>query len=200
MIFSDNFDRALWLVLSSNKRDRRLIGDVIGMFPDYVYKEIQEFIFKKNNDEFRKSYMDLNGYDCYVTVNVIADELLFNVDRWKEEYGIRCEESFQFNLVAVSRDDMNAMILQNNRIGSLSYEINDNISFSDMDTIVKNGYYNRDYNMYMIPFGCIMSTSLGYKLFSLKGVNYNKRMPDELYSYDFKDRDSINKLVKSKKR
>lgn len=200
MIFSDNFDRALWLVLSSNKRDRRLIGDVIGMFPDYVYKEIQEFISKRNGDEFRKSYRDLNGYESYVIVKVIADELLFNVDRWKEENGIRCEESFQFNLVAVSRDDMNAMILQNNRIGSLSYEINDNISFSDMDTIVKNGYYNRDYNMYMIPFGCIMSTSLGYRLFSLMGVNYNKRMPNELYSYDFNDRDSINRLVKSRKR
>lgn len=200
MIFSDNFDRALWLVLSSNKRDRRLIGDVIRMFPNYVYKEIQEFISKRNSDEFRKSYRDLNRYESYVIVKVIADELLFNVDRWKEENGIRCEESFQFNLVAVSRDDMNAMILQNNRIGSLSYEINDNISFSDMDAIVKNGYYNRDYNMYMIPFGCIMSTSLGYKLFSLKGVNYNKRMPDELYSYDFKDRDSVNKLVKSRKR
>lgn len=200
MIFSDNFDRALWLVLSSNKRDRRLIGDVIGMFPDYVYKEIQEFISKKNNNEFRKAYKDLNGYDCYVTVNVIADELLFNVDRWKEEHGIRCEESYQFNLVSISRENMNAMIMKNNRIGSLSYEINDNISFSGNDTLVENGIYNRDYNMYMIPFGCMMSTTSGYRIFSLKGVNYNKRMPDELYSYDFKDRDSINKLVKSKKK
>ena len=80
------------------------------------------------------------------------------------------------------------------------YEINDNISFSGDDDLVKMGNYNRDYNMYMIPFGCMMSTTSGYRIFSLKGVNYNKRMPNELYAYDFRDRESINRLVKSKKK
>ena len=93
---------------------------------------------------FRKAYKDLNGYDCFVMVNVIADELLFNVDRWKEENGVRCEESFQFNLVAVSKENMNAMILKNNRIGSLSYEINDNISFSGNDDLVYSVPQNLD--------------------------------------------------------
>lgn len=204
MIFDDGFDRALWLVLSSNNNDMEKVGRVIGMLPQGVYNEIKGFIvnFKLNNDnrgEFRKSYKNIDGYDYYITVRIIADELLFNVDRWNNR-DVRTEESYQLNLLSISKTEMDMMMLQNNRIGSFSYEINDNISFSNSNSLVKTANYSRDYNMFRIPFGCIMSTSLKYRLFSLKGVNYLKKMPEELYVVDFKTPRKLNMLVKSKKK
>lgn len=204
MIFDDSFDRSLWLVIASNKKDGEKIGNVIGMLPDYVYKEIQEFISnyklgKIDSGEFRKSYSNINEHGYYITGKIIANELLLTIDRWNYR-DIRTEESYQLNLLSISKEEMDLLIFQNNRIGTFSYEIIDNIRFTDANNLASSSTYNRDYNMFRIPFGCIMSTSLGYRLFSLKGINFFKKMPDELYVVDFGSPTKIEKLVKSRKR
>lgn len=200
MIFNEDYDKTLWLVLSSNKETRDDVGKLIGMLPNWVYVDIQKMIsdYKMGiNTVYKKSFDYVDNYGYYVIVRIIHGKLLFNVTRWKEDK-VRTEEEYTLCLVPITNDELLEMeYLCKKNIGSYDSEIYDNITYDPYGGI--DIYeFSRRYNIRKIPFGVILDTSLDKKIFNINVVNFKKNMPNEMFVSDFSSSDKIDALVKRK--
>ena len=211
MIFDKNYDKALWLLVASNKEDSERICKLINCIPEDIYVGIQNAIDnyyngnyydKKNNGGREKivystTLIDNDGFGSSITVKIVLGKLYFNVYRWKEDIS-RIEEEYELILKDINNEDLSEMFyFDKNFIGRYSSEIN-NIRFVGYLTDVNAVNLDRKYYVKRIPFCYVISSFLGKKRIGMKIINVTKNMPEEIYFDDFSSQDKINGLVKKK--
>lgn len=205
MIFDENYDRSLWLLVASNKSDSDKICRLISYIPEDVYRQIQDSINNyyngiiKNNTIFNTSLSNIEGYDYYITVKIVNDKLYFNVLRWIENKG-RVEEEYQLVLQEMLKEYLTDMSWGDKRsLAKYSSEFN-NIKFVGNLTAVDTESDDRRYRVTKVPFGFVVTTSKNKMIVAKKYVNLFKNMPEEIYLDDFSSEEKREGLVKKKKR
>ena len=213
MIFDKNYDKALWLLVASNKDDSERICKLINSIPKDIYLNIQNAIYnyyngnyydKKTNNVREKiiyssTLIDNDGFESAITVKIVLGRLCFNIYRWKEDIE-RVEEEYELLLKDFENQDLSEMYyFDKNFIGRYSSEIN-NIKFVGYLTDVNTINIDRKYYLKRIPFCFIVSSFIGKKRIGMKIINVNKNMPEEIYFDDFSSKDKIDGLVKKKVR
>jgi len=211
MIFDINYDKALWLLVASNKEDSERICKLINSIPEKIYVEIHNAIDnyyngicydnKFNNIREKVVYSstltDNDGFESAIIVKIVLGKLYFNIYRWKEDIE-RVEEEYQLILKDINNQDIDEMFyFDKSFIGEYSSEIND-IKFVGYLTDINTFNLDRKYYLKRIPFCYIISSFLGKKRIGMKIINVNKKMPEEIYYDDFSSQDKINSLIKKK--
>jgi len=203
MIFDENFDRALWLLVASNKKDSEKICEFINFIPDYIYNDIQKKLTEyydcskkvKKNIIYDGCLVGNDGYEYYIVVKVRSDKLYFKVLRWKENIE-RIEEQYNLILKEMYIDYLDNMKFGDIKgIGKYSYEIN-KINDDGMDT----EEYTRVYNLNKLAFGFVITSFKKRVPKKVKYVNLFKNIPKEIYIDDFSTEENINGLIKKRKR
>lgn len=207
MIFDENFDRALWLLVASNKSDSDKVCRLISCIPKSVYLEIQVALYNyyncgmevKNNIVFETNLNNIDGFDYYIIVKVVSDKLFFKVLRWSENKE-RIEEEYKLVLMEIFSDYLADMEYGDKRnVGKYTYEIN-NIHYDDLVTLVDTESYDRSYILTKVPFGFILTGFIKKIPIKKKYVNVFKNIPEELCVDDFSSKEKIEGLVKKRKK
>lgn len=200
MIFNEDFDNALWLLVS-NKTDGSKIGEIISFIPDFVYDEIQVVLDNYFNNKlavkddilYQKSLNNIGGYDCYIKVGVISNKLYLDLLRWVDGKN-RVEEEYKLILRKIGYDDL-FNIKNEVKLGRFIKDIY-NIDKYNGEYLIDNLATDHRYTLRKAPLGFII-TSYGNKFpISKKYVDVVKNMPDELFAKDLKK----ESLVKKRKR
>ena len=200
MIFNENFDNALWLLVS-NKTDGSKIGEIISFIPDFVYDEIQVVLDNYFNNKlalkddilYQKSLNNIDGYDSYIKVGVISNKLYLDLLRWVDGKN-RVEEEYKLILKQISYDDL-FNIKNKVELGRFIKDIY-NIDEYNGEYLIDNLTTDHRYNLRKAPLGFIV-TSYGNRLpISKKYVDVVKNMPDELFTKDLKKESLVKKRKK----
>lgn len=208
MIFDENYDKVLWLLVAGNKSDSDNICKLINYIPEDVYGQIQRAISSyydgtlentKGNIIFSTSLSNVGEFDCYITVKIELGKLYLNVCRWKEDKE-RIEEDYELVLKDISKETIDDMLYFDKKyIGKYSSEIN-KIKFVGYLTDVEKSSYDRKFALQKIPLGYIVSSSLRKRNLGKKYVSINRNMPDEIYVENFSSQEKIGGLIKKRKR
>lgn len=201
MIFDYCYDKALWLLVAGNKKDREKICDFIKYIPDDIYLKIQKAIsdyYSGNLENIRENviysdeFLGKDGYGSSIVVKIKAAKLYLNLYRWKEDID-RIEEEYSLILSDLSLDYLDEMLIFDKSIvGRYSSEVN-NIKFIGCLTDVETSSYDRKYYIEKYPLGYIVFSKFGRKY-----VNVKKNIPEDLNVTDFSSKDTINALVKKR--
>ena len=207
MVFNLGYDRALWLLIASNKYDSDKIGNLISFIPDSVYNEIQVALNNyfnncndnKNNIIYQKNLNDIDGYDCYIKLKVNSNGLYFSVLRWIDCKN-RVEEEYELILKQIWLEDLLDIKCGDKlSIGKYKADIY-NISEYSGDLLVDNLQYSKKFMLTKIPFGFVINSSKDKIVNNMKYINVLKNMPDELFPCDFRSLEQRQGLIKKRKR
>lgn len=206
MILDYYYDKVLWLLKKSSKKNNENICELVNYISDEVYKEIQERIAKyykgtldnvKDDIIFNKTIVNDDGYECYIVVKINKGRLYLNLYRWKEELD-RIEEEYELVLRDIELEDM--YYFDKKLIGEYSSEVNQ-IDFIGYGAMVNTYDYNRCFYLKRVPFGYVIISSIGRIPLRRKIVNVNRKMPKEINRDDFSIEDkNIKKRIRIKKK
>lgn len=204
MILDENYDKVLWLLKKSNKKNNEKICKLVNYIPEEMYKEIQESIVKyydgtlgnvKEGVIFNRTIVNDDDFTCCIVVKMDRGRLYLNIYRWKEDID-RIEEEYEVVLRDIELDDMD--FFDKKIIGEYSSEVNQ-IVFVGYGASVDTQDYNRYFSLKRVPFGYVIISSLGRIPLRRKFVNVNRRMPKEINRDDFCLEDkSIKKRIRKK--
>lgn len=193
MIFNEDFDRSLWLVLASDRYNREDIAKLIYNIPNEL---LQSIVIQLNeyNDSSREiddsykvmSKLDIcaNGDNCFYIIEMNRYEINIRVNCWFSDF----DEVYELTLISLSKnnlDDVNSRY-----IGSYTY---DNYFLLPNDS--RN--VDRQYNL-------ISNVLFGLKFSKIDIGRYSKlislrKMPNDIIMSDLESRKSVKKLVRKRK-
>ena len=209
MIFDKDFDRALWLLVSAKKKYSANICKLISLLPENVYEQIQTAIVRYYDNSlgnvrdsviYSTTLSNVDGFDYYVVIKVISGKLYFNVRRWNEKNSERLEEDYELVLKRFYEDDLFLMLYgEKCNVGKYSHEFS-NIKYEGYLPSVDTEIYDMKYRIKRIPFGFIVSNSLGRRTLGRKYVNVAQNMPEDICVTDFSSEENIAGLIKKRKR
>lgn len=204
MIFDKNLDKALWLLLSADRKNSEKVVNFINIIPEELKEQIQEKIkiyneYKMNGN---KNFSFLCG-DCEIDNKLL---FWFEIDTYFGELEMGYMESncgiykdvFKMTLLL----DENLSLIDNfgkKNIGRIEYDIHTN-KIDNVGSIVESS--ENSYDLYKTPLGYMIV----YSVDNDKGVKHYMKiinildMPEELFIDDIKDMSDVKRLVKERKR
>lgn len=205
MVFDYNLDRALWAMLSGNSENRSDIAYFIRTLPEEIYKDISFALIQKRDETFTpiKKEIQIGELYYHYEIDICNSNLILKIHRWNtyinvndNQERIKDEESFALTL------NMLYMPLTRNvdreYIGSFvamsSKQIYENGIYKGIDYKTISG----NYDLIGTPFGNIVRCKSG-DMISIAKIDFNKRMPNEIYKTDFETEDRINNIIRSKR-
>lgn len=205
MVFDYNLDRALWAMLSGNSENRSDLAYLIRTLPEEIYKEISFALVQTRDETFTPIKKDTKIGEIYYhyEIDICNSNLILKVHRWNTYINgndnikhIGDEESFALTL--------NMLYMPLTRNVDREY-IGSFIAISSKN-IYSNGVYKGidyksitgNYDLIGTPFGTMIRCKSNDTT-SITKINFDKRMPKEIYRNDFETEDRINNLVKSRK-
>ena len=202
MILDNDYDKVLWLLKKSNKKNGKKICEMVNYIPDSLYEDIQEAIVKYYDGTldcvdtgiiFSKTITNDDGFECYIVVKINKGKLYLYLYRWKEEVE-RIEEEYELILVDIGLEDMN--YYDKKIVGEYCSEVN-RISFVGYGTDVTAETYKRSFSLKRVPFGYVIISSFGKIPLGKRFVNVNRVMPKDINKDDFSLEDKkVKKRVK----
>lgn len=207
MIFNSNLDRALWAMISSYSGNRDDIVYFIKTLPKEIYDDVVDSLNKKSHGTFSTVSKELDVFPIlkyHYVIDICNNNLILKVHRWNTYLNrndssehVKDEEYFCLTL--------NMLYLPLTRnvdceyigsfVGMTSSHVYENGSYKGIDYKSINGNY------YLIGtyFGNIVKCNSGNETYISK-INFDKRMPREMYKTDFESEDRVMNLIKSDKR
>jgi len=205
MIFDGNYDKVLWLLISSARNDSERIYELFNCIPEEVCVKIKKAIDNYYNGDMdnkiilKDTISNSDNFGCTIVVKVVLGKLHLNIYKWREEKE-RIEEEYELVLKDIDKQDFDEMLFFDKKyIGEYSSEINE-IHFVGYGTNVETSNYNRKYYIKRIPFGYVIISSLGKKKLDRKFVNIKKKMPIDVNRDDLDNKESsVKKRIRLKK-
>lgn len=205
MIFDENFDKLLWLMLAGNEKNRENLVSFIRSLPQEIYMKINSVIYdcKEEFEKFLSGEVSKCNDRRRVRDRMISSdgyiyEYEFNYDgfldfkmwRWK---GCYVEEKFELFLSANTVSILNNMS-NFERIYVGSFYCN-SIDYEKSSVIQSNDQY------YLVktPIGYIVELKDRHNI-RRKILDYRRKCPSEIDLTDFSTSDRVYELVRTKKR
>lgn len=199
MIFNDEIDRSLFLILSFDIRYREQIAKLIYNIPKDLIERIQNVLSDMNNDvsktvELNKAFRDDDDITSMYKVIASNDSLRIKLSRWNSQYE---EDIYDIDLGYVCLDkDFSSILFKNNDLLYLgSYFFSSSRLFLGIGPMVSKGNgvgYNLFDNMngdYVVE---IDSNKICEKRLNLQMI------PNEIFLEDLSNKKNINRLVRKK--
>lgn len=208
MIFDKDYDKALWMMLKVDKRNRERIAGFIRSIPDTLIREIQESFFKvqakRENYNLFNDMSSTNFSGQYESHDKILYWFNISMDfnsldmGYSIFNGINYEKAFEITLI--SNKDLN--LLENfdeEWLGSIEYDIH---GVTVDDKVYFIGSSMNEYNFVKTPFGIFIVNINNKKTFKQRGINkFNiDDIPEEIFREDINSRCNVNRLVRSRKK
>lgn len=207
MLFGYNLDRALWAMVSGNSDNRSDIAYFIKTLPNEIYQDIIDSLNKKSHGKFSIVKKELDIFPVikyYYEIDICNSNLILKVHRWNTYLNrtdstehVKDEEYFCLTLnmlyLPLTRN------VEKEYIGSFlamsSSHVYENGVYKGIDYKSTNG----NYHLIGTPFGNVVKCENGNTT-SITKINFDKRMPKEIYKTDFESDDRVMNLIKSNKR
>ena len=202
MIIEKNIDKTLWLILNTDKKNRDKIVDFVCNIPIELKRLIEDRI--KMLNEYRETGQKKFTFLCGEFIT--DDNLLywFEIDfdfneidlGYKKFNGSIYDDVFEMTLSLNSESSLKK-IFDKKYIGRIEYDkrINniDNVcSFLEFSESV--------YNLYKIPFGYVTTSGCKRGIDSFKCISNITNEDDELFLDDVLNVNSVNRLVRRKRK
>lgn len=202
MVFNIGFDNTIWMILSSDKKYRKEIAEFIYNLPKDIYDSICKYLREYNYDgkssdyeigNFKKFIRDDNGINNYYCINISPYKIEINLKKWNSA-GDRPEDNINLILYAVTLDEL---ISLDNYLCIGSYNYKSSRFLNSFTSILSVNGDEREYEIYDVDDMKLMLSILDVG-FDNK-INLN-RMPQELELSDLRDRRSVSRLVRGRKK
>ena len=202
MVFNSGFDNSLWLILASDKKYRFNIAEFIYNMPSDLYDNICNQLKEYNIDEelvdydikcFRKAVIDNNGLNKYYYIEINPCEIRFKLKRWNST-GDKLNEDIELllyysNIDELNDDDYNyPCYLGKYKYNSSRFLYSLLTFFGD-----EREYEVFDNNNMILDISISEDSEMDRKISV-------KLLPKEYDLIDLKDRSSVGRLVKGRKK
>lgn len=202
MIFSSDFDRTLWFMLVSDKKNRNDIAEFIKNIPEELYDRINQELDRCSIDasnssmkKLTKAFRNKEGDTTYFyTVSLNSKLIIVNLSIWKQTVD-DYQEVMQISLYPLTLEQIkNVDKIIPEYIGDY-YHTCSKMSFIYNTVVFKGndrGYELIDGNCYDV----IVQSVDG----DLEKVIDIERIPNEIHLDDLIDKRNINRLVRNRRR
>lgn len=205
MVFNEEFDRTIWIILASDKDNRFNIAEFIYNMPRELLEKIynQLKLYSSDNDnkamksnDFRKALRDKDGNNYFYTVDMDSQEIKINLKKWNSSSD-KLEENIGLSLYAISIEDL-TNIEEDFPLYIGNYHYNTSGFLNPFSSTLVVLGDERDYEIFE-------NTILGLKISvtddnrTFRRVNI-KNMPQDISLSDLGDRCSVNRLVRGRKK
>jgi len=199
MVIRNDFDRTLWLMLISDRKNRNDIGEFIKNVPKDLLERIhleldkcpiddEKYPLKKINKAFRNN----NGDTYFYTVSLNGCQIIINLSIWNQ-FDSTYDEVIQITLYSLSMDDIKDIEPEYPIYIGDYYHIISKMSYI-FDTVICKGN-DRGYELVDSDDYSVTIQSVDGKID--KNIDIS-RMPVEINVDDFIDKKSINRLVRKR--
>lgn len=197
MVFDKRFDRALWIMLSSDKENRDYIARMIACIPQEAYGVVRCMIDNYYNGTDTRSFCDCVLDEMYFSAAIVDNELFVELFFWNDKE----EESFELCLANLTSEDLLGMTqFKNQFLGSFEYLGGEK---SNSNSLELNNIWSieRYYELRRTP--------LGYRIGFLNSRNDNiydfrrarvKMVPDKMYPHQFDNGKKFQRLMRGRKK
>ena len=201
MVFNLGFDNSLWLILSSDSKYRFDIAEIIYNMPKELYDSIRNQLKEYNNDLylidydvkcFKKVIIDNNGINSYYYVELDPCKIIIKLKRWNSALN-KLNEDIELVLYSLNLFELDEYPVC---LGKYNYNRSQflNPFISLLSVISDNREYEIcDNNDMMLDINLSDDMELNRK------VNL-KLLPNEIVVGDLKDRRSVKRLVRGRKK
>lgn len=200
MIFDENYDRALWLLLAGDKNNREKIAECIKKIPGELYYQIHLLIEKSyETDEELSCQLIHNNYLFEV---IISDGVLtIKMNNTSDEFD---EKTFQLSLDNITREDLvDGKLFSKKHIGKFVH-VSRQIKICETcgnGRVYKNGISKEEYSLIKNPLASYVERER--KTENFYGPIWNtrvslNRIPDKMYLHQLDTEKRLNRLVREK--
>lgn len=208
MLFGYNLDKALWAMLSSYSANRKDLVYFIKTLPKEIIEDVIISINKHAHNTFEPIRKDFDVFPVlkyHYEIDIFNDNLVLKVHRFhtylnrndstehvkNEEY--YCLTLNMFYLPFCGH------VANSEYIGSFASLISNHVFESGEYKGIEYESVNGNYHLIGSSFGNLIRCKTGNEIFDSK-INFDKRMPEEIYKSDFESDDRVINLIKSNKR
>lgn len=186
MMFDKYYDRALWLILQGDKKNRKLINIFINNLTDEMYECIYNLQKECSKEHSVTSiHSELMGDDFRLLVQINGTILTIILNKFDITNQNGLGESYELSLLPIVDDFFENKKINSVKIGSFSYKktkvLNQQTGYAQMSTVEDIFYrLNSDENK------CILTTlnSSNYEVLSSKRVDISM-IPEKIYPHCF---------------
>lgn len=203
MVFNEGFDNTIWMILSSDKKYREEIAKFIYNLPKEIYDSICEYLKdysydrEYNDYEFRnikKLIRDNDGINNFYCLEICPYKIKINLKRW-DSANDKLNEDIQLLIYYCNMNELNDMEYPV-CLGNYSYNGSRFLNPFSSFLIVNSD--DMEYEIYDNNDIEVMISVVGSYEFD-KIINLNN-MHQELELSDLRDRRSVNRLVRGRKK
>lgn len=189
MVFGNEYDKSLWLLIVKNVVNQKYIAEMINNIPYEIWDEIRLLIDDSAKGISREKLQFSSGNFEYI-VNIVDGELSVKVIDSDEEY----KDMIEWSFVPLNMEQINELkYFTPIHLGQCI----ETLSFGEQG----KGTYLEEYELVKTPMGSYVRTFRNNDkgAVSTKMVNI-KNIPNDIYVHQFANEQRINRLVKRKKR
>lgn len=217
MIFSEEYDRSLWLVSAGDKENRELLLYFVKTIPEELYDKIHQAISKKILDQYKNEFNYSNnfinasdGFHYYIDIDFINESLKLKINRWKYFANITntdcyqdIEEEFELVLDKTYIHDLETPSLvediEKKFIGTFNYKSTKSMLSEINDIQTTNGItYNANYELITTPVGLFIRKTTNNKK-KIRKIKALESYPNPIDSLDYEQQSKIYQPSKAKK-
>ena len=203
MVFNEGFDNTIWMILSSDKKYREEIAKFSYNLPKEIYDSVCEYLKEYSYEreysdyEFRnikKLIRDNDGINNFYCLEICPYKIKINLKRW-DSANDKLNEDIQLLIYYCNMNELNDIdysVCMGNYVYNSSKFLN---PFSSL--LIASGD-EREYEIYD-KNDMILEVSVSCDSEFDNKINLN-RMPQELELSDLRDRCSVNRLVRGRKK
>lgn len=198
MIFNNNFDKSLWLILASDKHRRMEIANFLNLIPkdvlDKISYHLKSDMAEDTTIKFNNATRDLLENTYLYKIEMSKKKLTIKYSKWGQSID-ETEENFELSLVSLSEDLIKEVGFSDSIYLGGCYS--NNVSLFLNALFVKcDGYFY--YAYFDDVKQKVVVEILGNKV-KEKSIDLNM-IPDDINLCDLEDKKSINRLVRIKRR
>ena len=194
MLFSENYDKMFWLMLTGDEKNRDNLVNFIRVIPLEIFEYIRNEILNNTYNSKRIRY-EINGYIYEIHVDLV-DGLNIKMWRWK---GYSIQEKFELLLNPLTFKQIEKInIFEKIHIGKFYCNIV-NMNVVNVSSNSKFIYASDECYLMKMPLGYLLQVSDNFES-RFKLVNYNRDFPGELNAHDFTECVKVERLVRTKNR
>jgi len=203
MVFNEGFDNTIWMILSSDKKYREEIAKFIYNLPKEIYDSICEYLKEYSYDreyndyEFRnikKLIRDNDGINNFYCLEICPYKIKINLKRW-DSANDKLNEDIQLLIYYCNMNELNDMDYS---VCIGNYDYNSSKFLNPFSSLLIASGDDREYEIYD-KNDMILEVSVSCDSEFDNKINLN-RMPQELELSDLRDRRSVNRLVRGRKK
>lgn len=203
MIFGHDYDRALWLMLYGDKKNRGVLANFISLLTDEMLECVRSFI---NNTDSILSHRQIRGENFFFRVEMHDKELTIILDKFNDNEKIDdCERCINYHyellLSPFTDEKLNRADEEYDAsyLGAFSYNIA--TSYNIEGVIVKDEY-NDDVD-YMLTRGLLSSSVRVIDPDSDDVINKTRvnieKIPRKIYKHHLANENRVNRLMRGRK-